>query len=79
MPIVKDNDTLAQTFDPNVWPFRPVMPEHFVPDHESYIPIAAEGNPAREKAAFAALERRDQMAVERALFGKLRTNDPDCD
>ena len=45
----------------------------------SYIPVAAEGNPAREKAAFAALEKRDQMAIERALFGKLRTNDPDCD
>jgi hypothetical protein len=47
MPCVKDNDTLGQCFDPNVWPFRPIMPENFVPYYESYIPVACEGYPDR--------------------------------
>ena len=70
MPVVKDNDTLGQTFDPNVWPFRPIMPENFVPYYESYIPVACEGYPDREKAALAALAERDLYLIERAIWGE---------
>jgi hypothetical protein len=57
----------GQAWDPKV-SARPIMPEDMVPYYESYIPVAAEGHPDREAAAFAALKRRDQAAVESALF-----------
>ena len=61
------NGESGQSWDPKVSK-RPLMPEDMVPYYQSYIPVAAEGYPERAKAAFAALERRDQMAIEAALF-----------
>jgi hypothetical protein len=70
MPVVKDGDEMGQTFDPNVWPYHPIMPETFVPYYESYIPVACAGHPERLKLALRALADRDQRAIERALFPK---------
>jgi hypothetical protein len=58
----------GQCFDPKLGP--PVMPEKFVDFYVSFIPFKCAGFPEREKAAFAALEERDQYAVERAMNGE---------
>jgi hypothetical protein len=67
MPIVKDSGESGQSWDPKV-SARPIMPEDMVPYYESYIPVAAEGYPDRQAKAFVALAKRDQAAVESALF-----------
>jgi hypothetical protein len=70
VPVVKHGDDMMQAFDMDVPPFRPVMPENFVPFYTSYIPVKCEGYPDREKAALAALAERDQYLIERAMRGE---------
>jgi hypothetical protein len=65
MPVVKHGDDGGQSFDPRLGP--PVMPENFVPFYRSYIPVRCALDPEAQKAAFAALARRDQAAIERAM------------
>jgi hypothetical protein len=64
---MKHSGESGQTWDPKI-SARPIMPESMVPYYESYIPVAAKGHPERAAKAFAALAKRDQMAVEGALF-----------
>jgi hypothetical protein len=46
---------------------HPIMPEGFVRFYRDYIPFRCAGNPEQEKAALAALARRDQRAIERII------------
>jgi hypothetical protein len=55
-------DSLPQTFDPADGP--PVMLEQMVPFYETYLPIKCEGDPAKLKAALAALAARNTFALE---------------
>jgi hypothetical protein len=68
--IVKHGDEGGQSWDPRVTA-HPIMPETMVPFYESYIPFKCAGFPDRAKAAFEALARRDQRAVEYAMDGEV--------
>jgi hypothetical protein len=54
--------SLPQTFNPAEGP--PRMLEQMVPFYQVYIPLMCEGDPAKLKAAWAALAQRNTFAVE---------------
>ena len=55
-------DSLPQTFDPVDGP--PRMLECMVPFYEMFIPLCSKGDPAKLKAALAALAQRNTFLVE---------------
>jgi hypothetical protein len=61
MPVVKD--PIGQTWDPRVTP-HPILPETMVPWYRDYIAFRLKDDPVKLKAAYAALEQRNQPLIE---------------